>query len=497
MFHPFFKAKKIKKLFFLSVCCIFCFILNACKEEKFAKYVFFFIGDGVSYAQRRLTELADTERMFINTLPIQGSTTGISLDSNLTDTAAAAGALASGKVVEENMISMLNGTEKALPLISSVLTQNGYAVGILTDSGLDGIVPASFYAHSVKKQSYYDIAVQVADSSVPLFIGQAFKRPKSFGQDDLNVVLKKGGYKQMTSLKENDVLPAGKVVVGLKNIPFAIDAKTQSLSLSSFVSKAIDKFKAEKGFVLITIADKMNQVAKMHDTAALIREMNAFDQAVKTAYDFYREHPQETLIVVAGTAETGGMTLGINNSESLDIAVLKNQKVSAFAFKTTINRFRKRRQTGAVLEDFMPQIEKKFGLKILSSDQKKKLEDEAEKGNKEAVEALKMNVTTAELSLLREAFRYSMTDQAKRPKTDTYLNKYGKYDPLQMAPIQILAKRAGIGYSTFGQTAVPMPVSAVGNGAFFFMGNYPQTAIFEKILNAMGITVPPKNPSVR
>ena len=108
-----------------------------------------------------------------------------------------------------------------------------------------------------------------------------------------------------------------------------------------------------------------------------------------------------------------------------------------------------------------------------------------------------MNVTTAELSLLREAFRYSMTDQAKRPKTETYLNKYGKYDPLQMAPIQILAKRAGIGYSTFGQTAVPMPVSAVGNGAFFFMGNYPQTAIFEKILNAMGITVPPKNPSVR
>ena len=120
MFHSIFKAKTFKRV--LSLCFFFalCLILNACKEEKLAKYVFFFIGDGASYAQRRLTELANAEKMFINTLPIQGSMTTAAVQSNLPDNAAAAGALASGKQVEESMISMLGKDLPAVPLITSV-----------------------------------------------------------------------------------------------------------------------------------------------------------------------------------------------------------------------------------------------------------------------------------------------------------------------------------------------------------------------------------------
>ena len=494
MFHSIFKAKTFKRV--LSLCFFFalCLILNACKEEKLAKYVFFFIGDGASYAQRRLTELANAEKMFINTLPIQGSMTTAAVQSNLPDNAAAAGALASGKQVEESMISMLGKDLPAVPLITSVAAQNGYTVGILTDTALDDAVAASFYAHSPKKQNYYDIAVQAKDSGISLMIGQAFKRPKSFKKEDLKDVLRAGGYKQISSVTQKEQLPSGKVITAFRKIPFTIDAKASSPSLALFVEKAIEKFRQEKGFVLITIAGKMNQAAQMHDTAALMREMDSFDLAVKKAYDFYREHPQETLIVVAGTVETGGMTLGINNSADLNIDVLKNQKTSAESFKTVINRFRKRRQVGASLEDFMPQIEKNFGLLRLSKEQKKELTAQAKKEDEAAKQKLAMNLTAAELSELREAYRYSMTDTAKRPKTEAYLNKYGKYDPLQMAPMRILARRAGVGYSTFGQTAVPIPVSAVGNGAFFFMGSYPQTALFEKILRAMGLPLPAVTP---
>ena len=96
MFHSFFKAKKIKGLFPLCFFFTLCFTLNACKEEKLAKYVFFFIGDGASYAQRHLTELAEADRLFINTLPIQGSITTASVKSNLADTAA------SGRWLPEN-----------------------------------------------------------------------------------------------------------------------------------------------------------------------------------------------------------------------------------------------------------------------------------------------------------------------------------------------------------------------------------------------------------
>lgn len=470
---------------FFSTCCL----LNACQEEKLAKYVFLFIGDGASYAQRRLTELAEGRHLFINSLPVQGVTTTASATSDLADSSSAACALATGKTGEDGMISMLSENEAAIPLISSVMLENGYAAGIVTDSTLDESVPASFYAHTPKKQNYYDIAVQVKDSGIPLLIGEDFKRQKSLNKDDLNVVLKKGGYKRVYSLNASDPLPSGKVIVGFKSLPFTIDAKPDAPSLAMLVQKAIDKFKDEKGFFLVTVGGKMNQAAQRHDTAALIGEMKAFDQAVLVAWDFYKKHRQDTLIVVAGTVETGGLTLGIDNSGKLNTDILKNQKISVEAFKTAVGRFRQRRKEGAVLEDFMPQIEKNFGLVILSKEKKKELSDKAKKGDKEAEKELKMSLTSAEISALREAFRYSMADVSKHPKTDAYLNKYGKFDPLQLAPAQILAKRAGLGYSTFGSTGLPVPVSAAGNGAFLFMGNYSQKALFDKILKAMGIMV--------
>ncbi|MBR1777344.1 MAG: alkaline phosphatase [Alphaproteobacteria bacterium] len=494
MFPFLFSIKKAKHRLLLGGFCLMCCLLNACQEEKLAKYVFLFIGDGASYAQRRLTELAEGKHLFVNTLPVQGVATAASAKSNLADTASSAGALATGQLGAEGMISMLSENEPALPLITSVVAEKGYAVGIIADSFLDGAVPASFYAHSAKKQNYYDIAVQTKDSGISLMIGQAFKRQKSFQKEDLGVVLKNGGYKQLFSLQKDEVLPSGKVIASLKNIPFAIDAKPEAPSLAMFVQKAIDKFQGEKGFVLITIGSKMNQAAGMHDTAALIKEINAFDQAVQAAWDFYHTHDQETLIIVTGTVETGGLTLGVDNSGDLKADILKNQNISADAFKPVISRFRQRRQAGAVLEDFMPQIEKNFGLRILSKEQKKELNAKAKAGDEEAKKALEMNLSAAELSGLREAFRYSMMEPAKRPKTEAYVNKYDKYDPLQIAPAQILARRAGLGYSTFGQTGVPVPVSAIGNGAFFFMGNYPQTALFGKLLKAMGITVQETKP---
>lgn len=491
MFLSFLYVKKARNLLLWAGFCLMCCFLNACREEKLAKFVFLFVGDGASYAQRRLTELAEGKTLFIDTLPVQSVTTSSSADSNLADTASAAAAMATGQQGMQGMISMLSEEDPALPLISSVVSDYGYAVGIVTDSSLDSAVPASFYAHSPKKQNYYDIAVQVKDSNIPLFVGQAFKRQKSFNKEDLNGILKKSGFKQIFSLAKNESLPSGRVIVALKNIPFAIDAKPESTSLAMLVEKAIDRFKNEKGFMLIVAGGKMNQAAETHDTATLIKETAAFDRAVRTAWDFYQAHAQETLIVVAGTVETGGLTLGTNNSEKLNADVFKHQKVSLETFKSSVNRFRQRRKEGAVLEDFMPQIEKNFGLRMLSKEEKKELTAQAKNGDKEAEKALEMNLSAAETAALREAFRYSMTDVAKRPKTETYLNKYDKYDPLQIAPAQILAARAGVGYSSFGRTGMPVPVSVVGNGAFLFMGNYSQTTLFNKILQAMGIKVKP------
>lgn len=490
MFHLCSLLKKARYLVLFLVFFSSLIILNACKEEKLVKYVFLFISDGASYTQKHLTELGSAERLFSNTLPVQGFITAAAADSNIADTAAAASAVSTGTLVPNGAVSMLSEGEGELPLITSLAGQNGYNVGIITDMPLDGPVPAAFYARSPKKQNYYDIAVQLKNSKVSLAVGGAFKRPKSFKKEDLETVLRQSGFKQISSVKEDEKLPAGKVVAAMKNIPFAIDAAQDAPGLSLFVKKAMEKFGTEKGFFLVVSGSKINEAAEMHDTAAMMKQIRAFDDAVKEAYAFYEQHPDETLIIVTGTSETGGLSLGADRVEKLDVSIFEHQKISADAFKSAVNRFRRRRQAGATLEDFMPQIEKNFGLRILSREAKKELREKAKSGDEGAAKALMMEISSTELSFLREAFRYSMMDSSKRPKTEAYLNKYGSYDPLQIAPVQILARRAGIEYTTFGQTAAPLPVAVVGNGAYFFTGSYPQRNLFEKILTAMGITIP-------
>ena len=46
----------------------------------------------------------------------------------------------------------------------------------------------------------------------------------------------------------------------------------------------------------------------------MVTDVIAFDQAVKVAYDFYLQHPDETLIIVTADHETGGLTLGAGSS---------------------------------------------------------------------------------------------------------------------------------------------------------------------------------------
>ena len=64
-----------------------------------------------------------------------------------------------------------------------------------------------------------------------------------------------------------------------------------------------------------------------NDAATVVHEVMEFDQAIQVAYEFYLQHPEETLIIVTADHETGGMALG--NGGGLNLKLLQNQKVSA------------------------------------------------------------------------------------------------------------------------------------------------------------------------
>jgi len=98
-----------------------------------------------------------------------------------------------------------------------------------------------------------------------------------------------------------------------------------------------------------------------------------------------------------------------------------------------------------------------------------------------------MTLTDRELKVLQEAFKQSMLGKKERAQDDyTYL-LYGGYEPLSVKLTTILNNKAGIGWTSYSHTGVPMQTSALGVGHELFNGYYDQTDIYTKMMKMTGL----------
>ena len=90
---------------------------------------------------------------------------------------------------------------------------------------------------------------------------------------------------------------------------------------------------------------KIDWACHGNDPATVFEEVIDLDNAVKVAYEFYKKHPKETLIVVTADHETGGMSLGTGRYE-LRLKALTNQEQSQDASFQGNYRFAERFRQG-------------------------------------------------------------------------------------------------------------------------------------------------------
>ena len=82
-----------------------------------------------------------------------------------------------------------------------------------------------------------------------------------------------------------------------------------------------------------------------NDLATAIQETIEFNRSVRLAYEFYKKHPNETLIIVTADHETGGLTIGQNSSLVIYPEYVNYQKISKEALSKLISSMR---QTGEI-----------------------------------------------------------------------------------------------------------------------------------------------------
>lgn len=491
-----------------------------------AKYVFLFIGDGMGVAQRNAAELflgkkrgagrPEETRLVMNTLPAQGLNTNSSLSSVITDSAAASTAIACGHKTRYAVIGMDEEAKSRYESIAELAKKQHRKIGILTTVSLDHATPAAFYAHVPRRSRMYEISMQLANSGFDYFAGGQLRAPtdkENPSKPDAVEAAKKNGYRVAVGREEFEALEPGEgKVLAMSGVVdkdaamyFTLDqgGDRAHVTIAEYLAKAVELLDNPDGFFIMTEGGKIDWACHAHDAAAVIHDVLALDDAVAVAVRFYEKHPRETLIVVTGDHETGGLAIGYSGTGyTSHIEKIQHQKSSYIEFGKKLAEYKKSRAPGdARLEDLLPLIRESFGLYVMPADEKHALEktvtegsgkdasDEARAASTNAREKLKygMALTDLELNSLREAFERSKRGEEELVEDDVAFLLYGGEEPLVASLTTILDNKAGLSWATYAHTGIPIQTSALGVGAEKFDGYYDQTAIFSKMVEAAGL----------
>ena len=507
------KAISVLLALILVLACVSAFAEEPA-AAKTPKYVFMFIGDGMGSPQVTATqyylgaiENPDSPVPVPSALSFTDwSTVGLMTTYDATsfnpDSAATASAMASGYKIPSGAINYKyevatekNTTEDSVldktgqfvltdstKIITEYAKEAGMKIGVISSVSLNHATPAAYYAKQQSRNDYYKIGVQALTGTTLDFLGGGELR-KMYVDDKPNTedYAAENGWTIVNTPEGFAAVSADQAPV-LANNPDIADSSAMAyeidrvrrvnegetiLALSDIVKAGLTVIDNEDGFFMMVEGGKIDWAGHANDAATSIQDTIAFSDAVQVAVDFAAEHPEETLIIVTGDHETGGMTIGFaTTAYDTHFDYLENQTISFAAFTGLVADMR---ESGATFEDALAQIETYYGLTTTP--------DTA------------LSLTDAELASLQAAFDLSMTPDNELVLGDNEKLLYGGYEPLSMAISHVINNKAGLSYTSYAHTGLQIPVYAMGVNAGLFSGMYDNTDIFTKTMEAMGLTI--------
>lgn len=443
-----------------------------------AKYVFYFIGDGMGVNQVNGTEMYLAEQegrigvkpLLFTTFPAGTMATTFSATNSVTDSSAAGTALATGEKTYNGAVSM-DDDKNVLSTVAERAKKAGRKVGIATSVSVDHATPAAFYAHQPNRSRYYEIALDLPKAGFDFYAGSGFLKPTTTAdkKEAPNVfpIIEEAGYTIARGLDEykEKAADAKKMILIQKEgtepscLPYAIDHEEGDLTLPEITESAVSFLSKgnKKGFFLMVEGGKIDWACHSNDPVTVFEEVIDLDNAVRVAYEFYKKHPKETLIVVTADHETGGMGLGIGKYE-LHLKSLLNQKQSQDLLSKAITDLRKDKAGKASWNEIKDLLTEKMGFwkeLPLTWEQEKMLRDEYE-------QSFVKNKVVFEESL------------------------YARTEPLAAAARKVMSQIAMVGWTSSSHTAGYVPVFAIGAGADLFTGKMDNTEIPKRIAKAAG-----------
>jgi alkaline phosphatase len=300
--------------------------------------VVFFIGDGLGFPHIAITRdllYGKEKRLALERgLPVTGIVSTWSSSNAVTDSGAAATALACGVKTDNRWVGQ-DPQRRPLACIADEARENGWKIGYLTTTRITHATPASFYAHGHRYDDEAAFPEQLLAQAPELALGggaDLFLPAERADGRDLLAAARRRGYgvwRQAGDLGK----PAPARLLGLfagDHLPFVLDEprlpaaeRPPSLAaLTRFALAALGGGRGE-GFFLLVEGGRIDHAAHGFDAAGTAAETRAFDQAVAEALAFQRRH-QRTLILLTADHSTGGLAI----NDDVDWEALHRQRAS-------------------------------------------------------------------------------------------------------------------------------------------------------------------------
>ena len=465
------------------------------QEAKTPKYVFLFIGDGMSYPQFQaasdyLGALADTGSddildgnvplTFMN-FPVAGSAVTYDSSSFCPDSASTATSLSTGYKTYSGTINMDETATVSYETISEKLhAQLGWKVGVISSVNLNHATPAAFYAHQAKRSNYYEIGQELVASNFEYFAGGGLLKPTGPDKDKTSLydLAADAGYKVVMTQAEAEAVTSadGKVLIIDEHLAdsdafaYENDRADGNWALSDYVKKGIEVLDNDTGFFLMVEGGKIDWACHANDAGSTIADTIALSDAVDEAVAFAQQHPDETLILVTGDHETGGLTIGYAGTDyDTFLTNLEHQKISYAKFDS--DYVAKYKENNTSFDEVMKDVTALFGLKT------------------EGAEDDTLVLTAYELDKLKAAYEATM-DAGRAdadPANQAEYVLYGSYEPLSVTITHILNNKSGVNFASYAHTGLPVAVFAQGSGQDLFEGFYDNTQVYHKLAGLLGV----------
>lgn len=291
---------------------------TALEAEPPPRSVIFLISDGAGAAHWTLAAFAD-DHAAIRDFRHIGLVDTRGADHTVSGSAPTATAYATG--VRTFMGAVGVGPDSVpVESVVEVAMSLGMSTGVISTTAITDATPAAFTAHVASRRDMAEIARQQSDRGLTVLMGggRSLFEPgaQPDGRDLIAEARARGSY--VSSVDELAALDADTVeaLVGLF-APGAMGVVAQrgEGALTAMASTALEVLdrNPEGFFLMVENEESDGQSHDNADQATITAEMLDFDRLVRVALDYRAEHP-ETLVLVTGDHETGGLSLGYEGS---------------------------------------------------------------------------------------------------------------------------------------------------------------------------------------